>query len=223
MPAFFSRGDISPRHATILPLNPLDYPGVQGSLNLAKSLVTTAKTAAATGDLSQAIWTGLEFNGVSRPLAGFARIANGSHTSKGSLISANNDVLSVQTAARLMGARPMDEALALDAEFRVNGFQAANRAKIEELGTMVKRRLQSGDAPTPEELHEFMDNYARAGGNYRSFNAALTRWRNDASQEVTERMKRTLRGDVAKRYFEMLGGEPTLIGESEVTGEPPAD
>lgn len=216
-PALFSRGDISPRSGTVIPLNPLDYPAVQATAQLFTGIKEGFKTGAATGDASLGLWTGLEMNGISRPLAGLARIANGSHTSKGSLISAQQDMLSLTTLARLAGARPMDEALALDAQFRTTAFQAANRDKMESLGAIVKRRLTSGEAPTDEEMHTFMDQYARAGGNYRSFNQAMARWRKDATQDVTQRMKRTLHGDVAKRYYEMLGGDS--VTDDGITNE----
>lgn len=208
-PALFSRGDISPRSGTVIPVNPMDYPAVQATIQLFKGIREGVTTGVATGDAGLGIWTGLEMNGISRPLAGLARIANGSHTSKGSLISAQQDALSLTTLARLAGTRPMDEALALDAQFRTTAFQAANRDKMESLGAIVKRRMTSGDAPTDEEMHEFMDRYVRAGGNYRSFNQTMVRWRRDATQDVTQRMKRTLHGDVAKRYYEMLGGDST--------------
>lgn len=72
--------------------------------------------------------------------------------------------MSLQGVTRLMGARPMDEAVALNAMYRNKSYEAMDRARIERLGEVVKTRLHNGEVPSTEELDDFMLRYTRSGG-----------------------------------------------------------
>lgn len=219
-PALFSRGDINPRHLTVIPVNPLDVPAVQASIKLAKTVYDFGKNVGNGVDLSDALLNGLEHQGVSRPLAGFAQLLAGrSTTGSGALISASSDmaitsrlatlperVLSIEGISRLAGARPMDEAVALNNIYRNKGYDALDKDRLESLGRVVKTALRNGEAPDENELHTFMGKYAAAGGRQENFSAAMQRWQRDANVSVINKTAAALNKNTGRRYQELMGG-----------------
>lgn len=220
-PALFSRGDINPRHLSIIPINPLDVPAVSASIKLVNSIWDTGKNIASGVDASDALLKGLEHQGLNRPLAGFAQLLAGqSTTSKGSLISAASDMETtgwLSTIAdrmqnyggvsRLAGARPMDEAVALSAIYRQKKYDALDRSRIERLGQVVKTKLQGNEAPTDEELEEFMLRYTRSGGRIENFNRAMQSWGRDANVSIVNQLTAKLGTPYAQKLRSIMGAE----------------
>ncbi len=233
MPALYSRGDINPRHISIVPINPLDVPAIDASIKLVNSVKQFGSSVAKGADLGNSMLFALEHHGWNRPLAGFAQLLAGqSTTSKGSLISAANDLETTSMlariperlvefggAARLMGAKPMDEAVALSTLYRSRAYEAVDRARIESLGQAVKTKLQSNQAPDAEELEDFMSSYVKAGGRQETFSGAMQRWMKDANYSVVNQMADKLTTPSAKRMQIALGGEPIADYRSLAGGE----
>lgn len=220
-PALFTRGDINPRHITILPTSPLDVPAVSASLKLVDAVTSTGKQIMQGADISDALLQGLEHQGWNRPLAGFAQLLAGqSTTSKGALISAANDMqttnwlgaLAERTVefggvSRLMGARPMDEAVALNTLYRQKTYQAMDRARLERLGQVVKSKLYGNEVPTEEELNDFMLRYTRSGGRIENFSQAMQRWSRDANVSVVNQLAAKLSSPYGQTLQSIMGGE----------------
>ncbi len=233
MPALYSRGDINPRHISIVPINPLDVPAIDASIKLVNSVKQFGSSVAKGADLGNSMLFALEHHGWNRPLAGFAQLLAGqSTTSKGSLISAANDLETTSMlariperlvefggAARLMGAKPMDEAVALSTLYRSRAYEAVDRARIESLGQAVKTKLQSNQTPDAEELEDFMASYVKAGGRQETFSGAMQRWMKDANYSVVNQMADKLTTPSAKRMQIALGGEPIADYRSLAGGE----
>lgn len=206
-PALYTRGDINPRHISIIPISPLDVPAVDGSIRFVKNLIDTGKKLSQGADVSSSLLEGLEHNGLSRPLAGIAQVFGGySTTSKGSLVSAANDFSAVATLSRISGAKPMDESLALNTLFRMNSYQAADQAKLQELGETVKTKLRSGSSPSPQDLHTFQLEYAKSGGRIENYSKTLQRWSKDANTSVVNQLIQNHRSSYSKRMTEIMGG-----------------
>lgn len=233
MPALYSRGDLNPRHISIVPINPLDVPAIDASIKLVNSVKQFGSSVAKGADLGNSMLFALEHHGWNRPLAGFAQLLAGqSTTSKGSLISAANDLETTSMlariperlvefggAARLMGAKPMDEAVALSTLYRSRAYEAVDRARIESLGQAVKTKLQSNQTPDDEELEDFMASYVKAGGRQETFSGAMQRWMKDANYSVVNQMADKLTTPSAKRMQIALGGEPIADYRSLAGGE----
>lgn len=206
-PSLYTRGDINPRHISIIPISPLDVPAVDGSIRFVKNLVNMGKKAFGGADLSSTLLEGLEHNSLSRPLAGIAQVLEGaSTTSKGSLIAASNDLNLLATASRIAGAKPLDESLALNSLFRLNAYQAADQSRIEQLGEAVKTKLRGNQIPTPEELHTFQLEYAKSGGRIENYTKTLQRWSKDANVSVVNQLAQQHRSSYSKRLQEIMGG-----------------
>lgn len=220
-PAVFTRGDLNPRNALILPTAIADVPAVSASLKLIDTLVGMGKNIKGGADVSDTLLQGLEHQGWNRPLAGFAQLLAGQTTDKkGALVSAASDLkattylgalaertMSIEGASRLMGARPMDEALALNAMYRNKAYQAMDRARIERLGEVVKTKMYNNEMPTDEELEDFQLRYTRSGGRVENFNAAMLRWSRDANVSVVNQLAQRQGSPYAQKLNMLMGGE----------------
>jgi hypothetical protein len=221
-PAFFTRGDINPRHALILPTAIADVPAVSASIKLVNTLLDMGKNISGGADLDDALLKGLQHQGWNRPLAGFAQLLGGqSVDNKGALISAAVDLqttsklaalaertFSLEGATRLMGARPMDEAVALNAMYRNKSYEAMDRARIERLGAIVKTKLYNNSLPEQEELDDFMLRYTRSGGRIENFNQAMQRWSRDANVSIVNQLADRMGNPYSRKLQTIMGGEP---------------
>lgn len=208
-PALYTRGDINPRHMSILPLHPADIPAIDSSIRVVGNLLNVGKKLLKGADMSETLLQGLEHNGISRPLAGFAQVLNSkSTTSRGGLISASSDFSMITTGARILGAKPMEEAVALNAMYRVKSYQTADQERMEFLGEKVKSFLYRNEFPDDDTVDTFMLDYAKAGGRVENFNSALQRWSRDANRSTVEKMRGKLNTTYGRRLSEIMGGEP---------------
>lgn len=220
MPALYTRGDINPRHASILPLNPLDIPAIDASTRVVSNIVDVGSKLLGGGAIVPTLLQGLEHNGLNRPLAGFAQVLQGqATTSKGSLISASSDFDLVANSARMLGSRPMDEAIALNNMYRVKAYEAADKDRMSALGERVKTHLYKNQMPPDEVMDEFMKDYASAGGRLENFYGKLQSWSKDANQSTVEKMRSKLGTSYGQRLSEIMGGE-SLPDWSKVPVEP---
>lgn len=173
----YSRGDINPRQITVVPSNMSDIPVVSAWARLATSVKGSLTSVANGGDLWNTFLGGVEQQGLNRPLAGLARVARGmddtgisySTSGKGNVVSAN-DFYSLANFARLSGAKPFDEAVTQDAVYRIQAYQAKDKALRDSLGKAVKTVIANGGEPTREQMDKFTDGYVRAGGKQEEFN-----------------------------------------------------
>lgn len=208
-PALFTRGDLNPRHITILPnpMNPTEIPIFSMGARLFNAAVSVGKQVVDGVDLSTAFLHGLQHQGISRPLAGLATALTGAATtSKGSLLAAHNDIFSLTTAVRLIGAKPMNEALAADHFFRLNAYRAYDRERIERLGTSIKQKLRTGTF-TEEDALEFMSRYAASGGRIENYTQALQRWFERATQSEINKLSRAHQSVYGRRLLEVMGAD----------------
>lgn len=220
-PALYTRGDMNPRHITMIPVNPLDVPAVNASIRVIDTLIGTGKNIVQGADITDSLLKGLEHQGLNRPLAGFAQLLAGrTTTSKGALVSAASDLETTSLMAtvadrfvnfggvsRLMGARPMDESIALNTLFRQKQYQAMDRARLERLGEVVKTKLYDGQVPTDEELEDFMLRYTRSGGRIENFSQSMQRWSRDANTSVVNQLATKLNSPYSQTLQTIMGGE----------------
>lgn len=221
-PALYTRGDINPRHMTILPMNPLDIPAIDASRRVVANIVDMGSKLMGGADVSQTLLQGLEHNGINRPLAGLAQVMAGqSTTSKGSLISASSDFDLIANSARLLGSKPMDEAIALNNLYRMKAYQAADTDRREQLGEKVKSYLYKNQEVPEEVLEKFMKDYAQAGGRAENFYGSLQKWSKAANTSAVENMRSKLQSSYGQRLTEIMGGEPLPdYRNMEITPDP---
>lgn len=204
----YTRGDINPRHLTIVPTDPSQVPIVQASARFVSNLVETGKKLSAGGDVVGTILQGVEHNGISRPLAGLAQVleaynnpekASYSTSSRGNVVFAN-DLLSFVNATRLVGGKPLDEAIATDAMFRYKAYDLKDQARRNILGEAIKTTMQAGNMPTAEQMQEFQTKYVESGGKQDQFNKwALSLYKGANLSQVSQ-----IQDDLGSRYSQSM-------------------
>lgn len=172
----YSRGDINPRQVTIIPTSFGEIPTVGAYSKFFSSLNSTLQKIQGGGEVWSSVMQGLEHSGISRPLSGIAQtmqaFSNGDKviatTNKGDVVSMN-DLYSLTTLARIAGAKPLDEAIARDAVFRVRAYNSATLAKTEDIGAAIKSYAIQGKEPPLDKMEEFARDYVAAGGRQENF------------------------------------------------------
>lgn len=208
-PALYSRGDINPRNITMIPINPKDIPAIDASIRVVTNIADMGSKLIHGANIGPTLLQGLEHNGINRPLAGFAQVIGGqSTTSKGGLISASSDLSLIATASRIAGAKPQDESLALNANYRVQAYRAADRDRMEFLGERVKGYLYKNQFPPDDVMDGFMKDYASSGGRVENFNHAMQAWAKDANVSVVEKLRNKMNSSYGQRVNEIMGGTP---------------
>ena len=216
----YSRGDINPRQITILPTNPLDYPAISGGIKLVGNLMDTAKKISDGGSPVSSILLGLEHNGLSRPLTGIAQIAQGySTTSQGSLVAATrqnpmgdnvsglSELVSAANFSRLLGARPLDEAVTMDAMFRKTLYQAKDSTRVADLGQAVKTHLYAGQQLEAGTVEKFANQYASSGGRIENFSRKMLEWTQSANSSTANQVYKSLRSPLNQQMQIIMGGQ----------------
>lgn len=220
LPSLYTRGDINPRHPTIIPISPAQVPAVEASARFAGNILNMGKQIAQGADIGPTLLMGLEHNGINRPLAGLAQVIQGFSTSATGNINSASDLASIATFSRILGARPMDESIALNTQYRQVAYKAADRERIRELGTVVKQKVRSGDL-TPEDVQDFAAKYAQVGGRADNYAQALHEWTRDAKQSTINKIMQAHRSPYGQRMIEVMGGDqlPDLLNTESAAGD----
>lgn len=203
----YSRGDINPRNPTIISLDPTQVPSVAMTAKAVGSMydaITAIDNGAATGP---AFLQAIEHIGINRPIAGLAAAINGRSTTgvAGSMVS-DIDWNDVGTYVRVLGAKPMDEAVALDWYYRNKVISAHEKELRTELGKAVKTAYQDGGVPSEDQLQTFMEEYTKAGGDIKGFNRFMVENMKKANESIFAESRDMLRSDYALSLQRQMGG-----------------
>lgn len=204
----YNRGDLTPRYVTVVPTTLADIPAISIPAKFLNNFVDTLGTMAKGGSLKQSILEGIATNGVNRPIAGVAQLAQGYRTtSGGNLLTAYNDADTWTVAAKLLGGEEMNRSLAIDAYYRQIAYQKKDHEKIADVGEALKNKIRSGEQINPEDVHGFMAEYSRSGGRIDSFNRFMIQNYKDANKSQIEKMKQVTRSPFSKNLSTIMGAE----------------
>ena len=220
----YTRGDINPRHVTIVPTNPADVPFINAQVKFFGNLFSTIGNIGDGGNAASILLQGIEHNGVSRPLAGLAQTMEAainpaaqviSTSNKGNVVG-SNDLFSLMTLGRLAGGKPLDEAYVQDAMFRQKAYASANSAKVEKLGEVVKSQFLGGGSPDPEDVTTFMEKYVEAGGKQTQFNQFMLKQIKNATKSQAEQVRDAMTKPYTTTLQSIMGGyDPTPVSTEE--------
>ena len=211
----YTRGDINPRHVTIIPTNPAQVPIVQSYGRFVSNLVSTVKELNAGADVSTTLLQGLEHNGISRPLAGIASTLKGLDnpeqasytTSKRGNVIAANDLLSLANLTRIVGGKPMDEAVAIDATYRYKAYALKDARNRSLLGASIKSTMIAGNMPATEQIEDFAARYVEMGGRQEEFSRWMTQLYKAANLSQANKLQRDLNNKFSESMQLLMGGE----------------
>lgn len=216
----FNRGNMNPRQGQPLYVpNPTDisqYPAFNIVANGIATLQNTAEQMSKDVPAVQAIIHGLAHNGMNRPLQGLFTIAQGQVTSRDGTVQFDNSnyinaemALGYDTAAmtaRALGGKPLREAILVDEQYRQKAYQVENKARVAEIGAILRLKLQAGEEIMGEEYDEFARKYEAAGGRPQGFNAYMTQILKGQNQGAVQKFKDKLQadGEMRRSYQRML-------------------
>ena len=214
----YVRGDINPRHATVLPTNPADVPFINAQMKFFGNIFETLGKLGDGGNTANVLLQGIEHNGVSRPLAGLAQTMEAftnpamqvySTSKKGDVVG-SNDLLSLMTLGRLAGGKPLDEAVSQDAFFRMKAYSSKESAQIAKLGEVVKTSMLGGNMPDEGQIQSFMESYVATGRDQKDFNKFMLRQLKNASKSQSEQARDALSKPYSQSLQSIMGGfDPT--------------
>jgi hypothetical protein len=196
----YSRGDINPRHITLVPTDPTQVPIYQATERLLSTLKEGYQKVNMGADVWSTFLRGVEQNGVSRPLAGLAQVLEGAGrddmkvvtmNQKGNMLMAH-DLVSLSSLMRVLGAKPLDEAVVNDTMFRINSYRTADAAKRKVLGEAIKLSVLGGNAPDEAQINEFSEAYVRTGGKLTEFNQFFTNQVKNVNESQAEQFRTRL-------------------------------
>lgn len=206
--ALYSRGDINPRQITVLPINPLDFPAITGITGFVNNIYNMGAKLNDGGNFLGTMLQGMEHNGLSRPLAGLAQVVQGyTTTNSGNLISRTSETNAIANAARILGAKPLDEGIALDALYRKTAYVAKDQARIQQLGEAVKTTFAAGGVPSETQFGNFATEYAASGGRIEHFNRFMVDAMKNSNQSNVNVFLQKIKSPVAQNMMEVMGGE----------------
>lgn len=203
--ALFTRGDLTPRTPILVPTSPSEVPTISMATKFFSSLMTAGKAIGEGEAAGQILAEALMKNGLNRPLANVGEmLAGGKVTSKGSLVSATADMDTWGAFTRLMGVKPLNDAIAINSFYRARGHQTLRRERLNSAGETAKRIIRSGSWDN-DEYKRFMEKYVESGGNIENYQSWIHNQAMGATNSVIHDMYKS-NTSIEGRYLQTLMG-----------------
>lgn len=201
----FSRGNLNPRSAIIIPSTWEDVPVISMTTKFASSMMQAADNLAGGVPVSDTFYQALATNGINRPLQGIGQLMAGERiTSQGSFLLSTEDLDWWQKGARIFGAKGMDESIAVAHYYRAVKYEAARQDQLESLGRVVKAQVQAGNWDG-EAYTSMMEEYASQGGEVQRFDKWTQNLYKSATQSQIGQMYER-HDSVEGRYMQQVMG-----------------
>lgn len=210
----YTRGDINPRYTSIIPTSLPDVPIVSATAKLFSSLKEGITKSAAGGDTWTSMMQAIEHAGINRPLAGLATslealgnpgMQSYSTSTKGNVVVAN-DLMSLANLTRIAGGKPLDEAIALDAGYRLDAYKKQDTMVRNALGETIKSTVIAGGTPSEDQINTFAAAYAKGGGKQQEFNQFMIDTMKKANTSQVNEIVRHLKNPQAQSMQAIMGG-----------------
>lgn len=206
----WTRGDANPRNITGIPVNPADLAQVSYFAKGLKGFGELTSSILAGGNIKVSALEAIAHANLSRPLSGAAELAMGARTTTGGTLETalNSDLLSWSAAVRLLGAKPMQEAIAASETYKMGIVKAEEQKHLNEVGYALRSAVLGEGELDAEAIDKFSQKYIEAGGNPRGFRkwylANLAKATTPRAQLFAEKMKSN---PWAQRYQEVVQPE----------------
>lgn len=209
----YSRGDLNPRSVTILPTALSDVPIINATMKFFGGVKAVTQKIGSGGNVWESMLQGVEHASLSRPLSGLAQTlqsTTGNHqvmsTTNSDGIMFTNDLLSLATASRLAGGRPIDEALVNDALQRVHTYQQYDHDSMLNLAAAVKSSNINGQQMDGDSVAKFAAGYAASGGKLINFNKFMVNEIKSVKSSAAEKIVTGLQNPYAQGMQQIMGG-----------------
>lgn len=178
-PAFYTRGDVSPRIPSTM--NEIAvFNGIKQGWSAASQIVQKASEGLTTGNAGQSMLEALSLQSLNRPIARWAELASGSSiTTQFNTMSPSSEMFTpMGVFARMIGTRPLEEQVTRNAVYLNRYYEALDKERravaVDKLATAIRANNLTG-----ETVSKVADQYMRAGGHAQG-------WRNTLNQTMLE-------------------------------------
>jgi hypothetical protein len=191
-----------------------------------KAGVSMVKEGMETGNVGHAILTGLEHNGINRPIAGISMLAKAVAYQDGNVVLrtgkdtdlVTSNILDLAQVSRLAGGRPMAEAVLTEEYYRMQAFSRRDTEKRSELSQKIRLELQAGTL-TQESLDDYVGDFVKTGKKQQDF----AKWSMGIIKQATEKDKGVIPTMLGTQYGRtmqvMMGGQDSSRVQQVVVNE----
>jgi len=200
-PAFYTRGEMSPRIAT--PANLTMLPTVQ---MMGQAVQSVGRVVGAVGaedeTVGRAITQALSLQSISRPLARGAEIASGySITSQGNTVQGPNEVWTATgIMSRLLSTRPTEEAMLREANHLNTMYGSLDREQRAKATARLKTAIRS-DALDGDNMERIAADYMHNGGTATGWRSAVRTATVQTQQSMVGPLKDKMKPDNALNHM----------------------
>ena len=170
----YSRGNIAPHLATVIPTSVQELPVVKAGAKTVGAVLDLASNLGSGMDAGQAFATALASQGMSRPLQGVGVLYNGEVAStKGNKLYDVDLLNFTSTAARLMGSKSLKDSVMQDAYYRMQKYRSAAEEDAIEAFKPIDASIRMGNGVTDEMINNAFEAYTARGRTYDAFSRKL--------------------------------------------------
>ena len=219
------RGDTNPRNITGIPITPSDLAQVNYYGRALGAMKQWGDSILSGGNLKVSTLEAIAHANISRPLTGLSELALGARTTNGGTLETaiGQDLLSWGSAVRLLGAKPMQEALTSEATYKFGVVRAKEQQELNELAYALRTDMIAEKGTIDQEaISNYAKKYIEVGGHPQGFRkwylANLSKATTPRAQLFAEAIKKN---PWAKTYQELAS--PDLSDGLEESMQTPVE
>ena len=168
----WTRGDANPRNITGIPITPSDLAQVSYYGRALGAMKQWGDSVLSGGNIKVSTLEAIAHANISRPLTGLVELALGARTTTGGTLEAavGQDLLSWASAVRLLGAKPMQEALTSEATYKFGIVRAKEQKELNDLAYALRTDMLAEKGNIDQEtISAYAKKYIEVGGHPRGF------------------------------------------------------
>ena len=168
----WTRGDTNPRNITGIPITPSDLAQVSYYGKALGAMKQWGDSILSGGNIKVSTLEAVAHANISRPLTGLSELALGARTTTGGTLenAVGQDLLSWSSAVRLLGAKPMQEALTSEATYKFGIVRAKEQKELNELAYALRTDMIAEKGHVDQDvISAYAKKYVEVGGHPQGF------------------------------------------------------
>ena len=168
----WTRGDTNPRNITGIPITPSDLAQVSYYGKALGAMKQWGDSVLSGGNIKVSTLEAIAHANISRPLTGLSELALGARTTTGGTLetAVGQDLLSWASAVRLLGAKPMQEALTSEATYKFGIVRAKEQKELNDLAYALRTDMLAEKGHVDQDtISAYAKKYIEVGGHPQGF------------------------------------------------------
>ena len=194
-PAFYTRGDISPRIPSTMGEIAI-FNGIKQGFSAASDIIKKTGEGIATGNVVQSMFEALSLQSMNRPIARWSELVTGSSiTREYNTMSPASEVWTpLGVFARLLGTRPLEEQVIRNTQYLNRFYEALDHDRRGKAVDKLATSLRNNNLDS-EVLSQVASDYLRFGGSSKGFRSAINEVMLKSEEGTRSNMLRKLEPD----------------------------